>query len=107
VRHTEVDTEVVVFTDANTFLNKDAIINICRHYADKKVGAVAGEKRVHMEENADATAGEGFYWKYESKVKGLGFGTVFGSRRGRRIVQHTAAICIRALFRPIRYWMTL
>ncbi|MEO6497593.1 MAG: glycosyltransferase family 2 protein, partial [Mucilaginibacter sp.] len=66
---TEVDTDIIVFTDANTFLNKDAIINICRHYADAKVGAVAGEKRVHMEENADATAGEGFYWKYESKLK--------------------------------------
>ncbi|GAA4911885.1 glycosyltransferase family 2 protein [Mucilaginibacter defluvii] len=66
---TEVTTEVVVFTDANTFLNKDAIINICRHYSDKKVGAVAGEKRVHIDETADATAGEGFYWKYESKLK--------------------------------------
>jgi poly-beta-1,6-N-acetyl-D-glucosamine synthase len=66
---TEVDTEVVVFTDANTFLNKDAIINICRHYSDKQVGAVAGEKRVHIDESADATAGEGFYWKYESKLK--------------------------------------
>ncbi|RCH55116.1 glycosyltransferase family 2 protein [Mucilaginibacter hurinus] len=65
----EVDTEIVVFTDANTFLNAEAIVNICRHYADKNVGAVAGEKRVHMEENADATAGEGFYWKYESKLK--------------------------------------
>ena len=64
-----VDTEVVVCTDANTFLNKDALLNICRHYADAKTGAVAGEKRVSMQENADATAGEGFYWKYESKLK--------------------------------------
>ncbi|WP_462268116.1 glycosyltransferase family 2 protein [Mucilaginibacter sp.] len=66
---TQVNTGIVVFTDANTFLNADAIINICRHYADPKVGAVAGEKRVQVEETADATAGEGFYWKYESKLK--------------------------------------
>ncbi len=65
----QVDTDIVVFTDANTFLNPDAIINICRHYADARVGAVAGEKRVHVDETADATAGEGFYWKYESKLK--------------------------------------
>lgn len=65
----EVDTDVVVFTDANTFLNKDALLNICRHYSDPKVGAVAGEKRVSIDESADATAGEGFYWKYESKLK--------------------------------------
>jgi cellulose synthase/poly-beta-1,6-N-acetylglucosamine synthase-like glycosyltransferase len=65
----KVKTDVIVFTDANTFLNKEAIINICRHYADSKTGAVAGEKRVNITETADATAGEGFYWKYESKLK--------------------------------------
>jgi len=66
----QVDTEIVVFTDANTFLNADAMINICRHYIDKTVGAVAGEKRVQIDENADASsAGEGFYWKYESTLK--------------------------------------
>jgi cellulose synthase/poly-beta-1,6-N-acetylglucosamine synthase-like glycosyltransferase len=65
-----VDTEITVFTDANTFLNADSLINICRHYADQTVGAVAGEKRVQVEENADASsAGEGFYWKYESALK--------------------------------------
>lgn len=62
--------EILVFTDANTFLNANALINICRHYRDVKVGAVAGEKRIHLNDNADAsTAGEGFYWKYESTLK--------------------------------------
>ncbi len=65
----EVNSEITVFTDANTFLNKDALLNICRHYADSSVGAVSGEKRVHVEDAGDATAGEGFYWKYESKLK--------------------------------------
>ncbi|MGV8879800.1 MAG: glycosyltransferase family 2 protein [Sphingobacteriaceae bacterium] len=64
-----VKSEVVVFTDANTFLNADALIYICRHYADPLVGVVAGEKRLRVDETADATAGEGFYWKYESKLK--------------------------------------
>jgi len=65
-----VDTDIVVFTDANTFLNTEALINICRHYVDKTVGAVAGEKRVQIDESADASAaGEGFYWKYESALK--------------------------------------
>ena len=65
-----VDTETVVFTDANTFLNPEAITYICRHYTDKTVGAVAGEKRVQINESADASAaGEGFYWKYESTLK--------------------------------------
>lgn len=65
----EVNSEVVVFTDANTLLNGQALMNICRHYCDAGVGAVSGEKRVLIEEVADATAGEGFYWRYESKLK--------------------------------------
>lgn len=65
----EVTTDIAVFTDANTFLNKEALINIARHYADETVGAVSGEKRVAITEVSDATAGEGFYWKYESALK--------------------------------------
>lgn len=65
-----IDSEVVVFTDANTFLNREALVAICRHYADSSVGGVAGEKRVAFNEKADASsAGEGIYWKYESQLK--------------------------------------
>ena len=65
----EVDSEIVVYTDANTFLNSEALLNIARHYADPTVGAVSGEKRVMQDAVSDATAGEGFYWKYESTLK--------------------------------------
>lgn len=62
--------EITVFTDANTFLNKDAILELVKHYQNPKVGAVAGEKRILVPETADASsAGEGFYWKYESLLK--------------------------------------
>ena len=65
-----IDTPITIYTDANTFVNKMAIRNIVAHYADPKVGAVAGEKRVSMEEVDSAnSAGEGFYWKYESSLK--------------------------------------
>ncbi len=59
---------VTVFCDANTFLNPEAIRLLARHFADPKVGAVAGEKQV-MAAGEKATAGEGLYWKYESKLK--------------------------------------
>lgn len=65
----EVDTEIVVFTDANTFLNKEALKLMMLHYADPHVGAVSGEKRIQVDRSSDATAGEGFYWRYESKLK--------------------------------------
>lgn len=65
-----IEGEVIVFTDANTFLNKMAVRELVKHYRNEKVGAVAGEKRILVEEAADASsAGEGFYWKYESLLK--------------------------------------
>lgn len=65
-----VKTPVVIYTDANTLLNREAVSNIVRHFADPKIGAVAGEKRIRVKQNDDASsAGEGFYWKYESMLK--------------------------------------
>ena len=67
-----IDTSVVVFSDANTILNRQAIRNIVRHFEDPKVGCVSGEKRVMVEEKDSASsAGEGIYWKYESFLKRL------------------------------------
>lgn len=77
-----VNTPIVVFCDANTILNKEALILLVRHFKDPKVGAVAGEKRVMQgdSENA-ATSGEGAYWKYESLLKKWDsqFNTVVGA----------------------------
>lgn len=65
-----VEGEVIIFTDANTFLNKNAVQELVKHYQNEKVGAVAGEKRIFVDATADASsAGEGFYWKYESLLK--------------------------------------
>ena len=67
---TMVSTPIVVFCDANTYLNPMCIRNLVRHYTDPKVGAVSGEKRV-LSKGADtaSSAGEGLYWKYESTLK--------------------------------------
>lgn len=62
--------EIVVFSDANALLNQEALKNIIRHFDDERVGVVAGEKRILQRNVEEATgAGEGFYWKYESKLK--------------------------------------
>ncbi len=67
-----VKTPITIFSDANTSVNPEAIRNIVRHYQDRQVGAVAGEKRIHMEAQEEASsAGEGIYWKYESFLKCL------------------------------------
>lgn len=65
-----VKTPVVVYTDANTSVNRQAIRNIVRHFNHAEVGAVACEKRIRVQESDNASsAGEGFYWKYESALK--------------------------------------
>lgn len=63
--------DILIFSDANTILNREATRNIARHYQDPRVGGVAGEKKVlsttpHAQEVGE---GEGLYWKYESFLK--------------------------------------
>jgi cellulose synthase/poly-beta-1,6-N-acetylglucosamine synthase-like glycosyltransferase len=65
---------IIICSDANTLLNTDALRLIARHYADPKVGGVAGEKRVvkaaaNSAADASVGEGEGAYWKYESALK--------------------------------------
>jgi cellulose synthase/poly-beta-1,6-N-acetylglucosamine synthase-like glycosyltransferase len=68
----QITTPFVVFTDANTMLNKDAIRKMMRYFADEKVGCVAGEKRIKNNNLEKAVeAGEGLYWQYESRIKRL------------------------------------
>ncbi|WP_336515918.1 glycosyltransferase family 2 protein [Pollutibacter soli] len=63
------DSDILVFTDANTMINPDALMLIIQHYSDKKVGGVSGEKKVLT---VDGQAeGESAYWKYESFLKKL------------------------------------
>ncbi|MBC7381728.1 MAG: glycosyltransferase family 2 protein [Bacteroidia bacterium] len=77
-----VKTPIVVFCDANTDLNPEAIREMVKHYADPKVGAVTGEKRIITKNKENASgAGEGIYWKYESFLKQLDsdFFTIVGA----------------------------
>ena len=57
------DTEIVVFTDANSMLRPDAIRQLVRHFADPRVGAVCGELQL------TGDGAEGAYWRYEKAIK--------------------------------------
>jgi cellulose synthase/poly-beta-1,6-N-acetylglucosamine synthase-like glycosyltransferase len=65
-----VTSPIVVFSDANTILGKESIREIVRLFNIPGVGCVSGEKRIFKKEKDSAAgAGEGIYWKYESKLK--------------------------------------
>ncbi len=67
-----IESPIVIFTDANTLINKEAVNEIVKSFQDPVVGCVAGEKRVISGDNSNASAsGEGIYWKYESALKAL------------------------------------
>jgi biofilm PGA synthesis N-glycosyltransferase PgaC len=71
----EATQDIVIASDANTLLNKDAVKNIVRHYRSENTGGVAGEKKVLAATPAagseDVGSSEGLYWKYESALKKL------------------------------------
>lgn len=67
-----VQSPLIVFTDANTMVNSEAIREIVLAFQNPKVGCVAGEKRIAVQSKDGAAAGgEGIYWKYESTLKAL------------------------------------
>ena len=67
-----VQTPYTIFSDANTLLNASSVREIMKHYADPRVGGVAGEKKIiTRQKDKAAGAGEGIYWKYESLLKKL------------------------------------
>lgn len=74
------EAEILIFSDANTMLNPDAVLKIIQHYQDPIVGGVAAEKKVWSDKD-QMVRGEGLYWIYESALKNLeaDFHTVIGA----------------------------
>jgi glycosyltransferase involved in cell wall biosynthesis len=63
------DTEIVVLSDATTFLRSDAVRLIVQNYADPTIGCVSGCDAVREQE--DSSAGEGAYVRYEMALRRL------------------------------------
>src|SRR5262245_39701317 len=63
----EVGEEIVVFTDANTEFEADAVRVLVRHFADPAVGAVNGELRLRASGTGDLQ--ERSYWRLETALK--------------------------------------
>lgn len=60
--------DVLVFSDANSMYEPDAIRKLVRNFADARVGYVSGELRYRSPRSAIG-AGEGLYWRYETQIK--------------------------------------
>lgn len=74
------DAEVLVFTDANTKFQDDALVHLVRHLEDSTIGAVCGELQLEgMGPNQDDA-----YWRYEQflKKKEAKIGALLGANGG-------------------------
>lgn len=61
-------TDIIVLSDATTFLEPDAVRKIVRGFADDSVGVISGEDRVDIEDDNEVS-GEGAYVRYEMKLR--------------------------------------
>ena len=62
-----IDSDVVVFSDANTSMRPEALRKLVRWLADPSVGGVCG--RLVLTDSAASTNADGGYWNYETFLK--------------------------------------
>jgi cellulose synthase/poly-beta-1,6-N-acetylglucosamine synthase-like glycosyltransferase len=62
--------DILVFSDANAFYQKDAIRQLVKHFVDPKIGYVVGNARyVEKASETQSAQAEGLYWKLETWLK--------------------------------------
>ena len=78
---TLVSGEIIVFSDANTMYNSQAIRKLVVHFQDVEVGCVCGKLKLINSKSVQSGEGEEFYWRYETwiKEKESRFGCVTGA----------------------------
>ncbi|HJV66213.1 MAG TPA: glycosyltransferase family 2 protein [Geomonas sp.] len=65
----QVESEVVVFSDANALYQPDAIRKLVGHFADRTIGYVVGYARYREETRSAAGGTESLYWDLETRIK--------------------------------------
>ncbi len=90
----QTDGDILVFSDANTLLDADAIEMLVRHFADERIGAVCGE--LILESPGGSGREEERYWRYEQRLKATesAAGTALGANGGIYAIR-------RGLFEPL------
>lgn len=63
--------EILIFTDAASFLQRDAIKEIVKSFVDERVGCVAGRMRFVNTDSSLTTQSQSLYWRYELKIREL------------------------------------
>lgn len=77
------DTELVVFSDANVFFEPDAIRKLVRHFADQQLGGVSGDVRLKPD-GFSLGQSQGLYYRYERFIQRMEsrIGSIIGADGG-------------------------
>ncbi len=63
--------EILIFMDAASMCNKEAVRRLVRHFADERVGCVAGSFRFVYRNQMVITESQSIYWRCEQVIKRL------------------------------------
>lgn len=86
--------EILVFTDANTFFEPDAVRKLVRHFGDERIGCVCGELRLVAKAGTENP--DNVYWRYERLLK------FFEARLGALLGANGGVYALRRIhYRPI------
>ncbi|GAX62954.1 glycosyltransferases [Candidatus Scalindua japonica] len=89
--------EIVVFSDANSNYDKDAIKNLVRHFCDQKIGFVTGTTKYVTNSDENAIESVGLYSRIEKFTKML------ESRIGSCVGADGAIFAVRkSLYQPLK-----
>ena len=103
--------EILVFSDANSMYDAQALRRILLPFEDEAIGCVCGELRYENPEDDAAGKGEGVYWRYEQFLKRresmlsstLGAnGAIYALRRP--LFEALDADIISDFIMPVRVW---
>jgi len=92
----DADTDLLAFSDANSFWEPGALRALATRFSDERVGYVCGQVRFSGGEGGNQ---EGLYWRYEMAVRGhesrlagvtAGNGAIYGVRREAYFDLHPA-----------------
>jgi cellulose synthase/poly-beta-1,6-N-acetylglucosamine synthase-like glycosyltransferase len=88
--------DIVVFSDANIFLEPHALRALAANFADPEVGGVAGNAGYRVKPGSESSSyGETLYWRYDTWLKEL------ESRTGSIVSAHGALYALRReLYQP-------
>jgi len=61
--------DILIFSDANSMYNTDAIKKLVRNFRDDAIGGVCGRKSILKNESRESSKGDSLFWNFESRFK--------------------------------------